>query len=200
MARGRRLRAEGMAADEGAVGGLRGEQGVRSIRIGPAGPDRGRLEPRFVTVASAARGSRLPGSASRIDLATRDVVADIDRVQPQVMVEAVSRLWVSSVDTDAVQRIDPRQIKPSPRYALEALPDGLLRSMARSGWRRTSGRSFQRIDAEPGRSRHLGGVRPRSDRREPAGGGGWRGVLVSRCSSGGSVEAPRCYPRTFGSC
>ncbi len=42
------------------------------------------------------------------------------------MVEAAGGLWVSSVDSDAVQRIDPATNEPGPPTTTEALPDGLL--------------------------------------------------------------------------
>lgn len=42
------------------------------------------------------------------------------------MAEAGGGLWISSVDSDAVQRIDPATNEPDPPIATEALPDGLL--------------------------------------------------------------------------
>ena len=42
------------------------------------------------------------------------------------MAEAGDGLWVSSVDSDAVQRIDPATNEPDPPITTEALPDGLL--------------------------------------------------------------------------
>jgi streptogramin lyase len=66
------------------------------------------------------------------------------------MAEADDGLWVSSVDSDAVQRVDPATNESDPPLATEALPDGLL-AHAGALWVATDlGPILQRVDPATG--------------------------------------------------
>ena len=66
------------------------------------------------------------------------------------MAEAAGALWVSSVDSDAVQRIDPATNEPGQAITTEALPDGLLEHDG-SLWVATDlGPILQRVDPATG--------------------------------------------------
>ena len=88
---------------------------------------------------------------TRIDPATGDVVAEIDtEFGPQIMVEAAGALWVSSVDSDAVQRSIPPATSPTRRSPPSRYRTASWHTMAPSGSRPTSGPILQRLDPATG--------------------------------------------------
>jgi streptogramin lyase len=91
------------------------------------------------------------GSAPVLSPETGDELAVIaTEFGPQVMSEAAGGLWVSSVGSDSVQRIDPGTNQAEDPIDTEALPDGLL---AHDGalWVATDlGPILQRVDPATG--------------------------------------------------
>ena len=104
---------------------------------------------RSPSTRSGSRTTWIPRSRGSIPRPARRSQIDTE-FGPQVMTEAGGGLWVSAVDSDSVQRIDPSTNEAGDPIDTEALPDGLL-AHGDALWVATDlGPILQRVDPAAG--------------------------------------------------